>query len=1194
MQGSDEPVERFLEEAVARGRLSEEQAADCRRLRAALAEVAVELRDDEIAVRKGYLSRDAATELLRALAERRVGRYEVLERLGRGATGVVWRARDTRLDRVVALKLLARPTRPDDVLSSYQERFEREARVAVALNHVNIVRGLDFGEADGYVFFAMEFVAGETLAARVRREGRLPEKEVLGVALQVVSALEHVQRFGLVHRDLKPENLLLTPDGTLKVCDLGLAKPTAAESAGLARGGAIAGTPLYMAPEQVTAPEAVDWRTDAYGLGATLYHLLTGRPPFVPGRGESVIQMHLTSAPADPRELAVDLSQGTSAIVLKLLAKDPQERYATPADLAADLAAAAEGRPPTIALTLRSGAEGPVAELLAKSQGARSRLDASATRRTKLLAAGAVAAAATVVAWSLGADEPSPPPRAGPEAAARPPRAPPAPASSSPPRPAPDPGSAALARAQRLAEEGASLADQIAQFEVVAERWGEHASGRVARSRLAALRELRSAQADNELERRRAIARADVEAGHHGRAQRLLAEFPVAYAGTAAQRAALEEADAIGRSGRGLLEQGLSRARIAAVEWRFDEARSELDRVAALDLAGWDAQLAEAELQLRLAVHEREEERSARLPEFRSAAGRALLEAGTDPGAARARLDAASDDVRLRTYSAELRVAGEWCDRVRRAAVAAAAAWEAWGREGRSVRSVRPDAPDLTVAGVPGSVRDGDFTLRGAEGWSHLGLPALPPDLVAALARAAAAASDERDEDGFVGALLLLARHLDAAALHRVPPLLVDAARDAARRDVDDALAAGRSALVVGDAAGAQRAATDAFAALPADARGWTLLGNARALRRDAEGAERAFRAALDGASPDPHARLGLAQLFEREQRWADAESHLVLFLESTAEAQDAATSALRAQAEAARARIAARRVDAAIEELRRAARSATRAKRRDDAQELYTRILEQRPDDVDALLERGRVYADGGRTFDAYRDFVRVVALRPDDRHGVEAQRELADLGGSRAVPPAAREALSAARAARAAGEFDAAVAECRRAIDLAPFLVDAHVLFAETLLEGIESDYRTVDAAGALSHAEDALLLAQSHAPARIVRARALLRLARADEALADAQRAAADLDDPSPARLVAGQALLALGRPGDALTEFEAAWERSRVADALYWRALAHERLGQPQRAAGLLDQMYDGPGAPAHLRAECDALFHRLHD
>src|SRR5688572_22894181 len=217
----------FCEELLRRGWATEEQVAEARRLKAAADELGQPTGIDAILLRKGFVPQDRLTVARREVAAKlgqslRIGKYEILQRLGQGGSGIVYRAFQTTLHREVALKVLTQRREGEE---EYLDRFLREAKVAVTLNHVNIVRGLDFGHADGYHYFAMELVEGDSLFSLIRKEGRLAESRAIDVALQMVRALEHAATFRIVHRDIKPENILITKSGTAKLCDLGLARP---------------------------------------------------------------------------------------------------------------------------------------------------------------------------------------------------------------------------------------------------------------------------------------------------------------------------------------------------------------------------------------------------------------------------------------------------------------------------------------------------------------------------------------------------------------------------------------------------------------------------------------------------------------------------------------------------------------------------------------------------------------------------------------------------------------------------------------------------------------------------------------------------------------------------------------------------------------------------------------------------------
>src|SRR5690606_23126244 len=201
--------------------------------------------------------------------------YEILARIGSGAMGTVFKARQKHMNRVVALKVL-KPSLARD--ARYAERLQREARIVAKLNHANIVTGYDLGHEGGYHYFVMEFVEGKSLRQLLGEWGIFPEEQVLDVAIQVAQALDHAFGCGVIHRDVKPANILIDDDGRVKLTDMGLAKVES--DLALTREGATVGTPQYISPEHARNPQAADIRSDLYSLGATLFHMATGQTPF--------------------------------------------------------------------------------------------------------------------------------------------------------------------------------------------------------------------------------------------------------------------------------------------------------------------------------------------------------------------------------------------------------------------------------------------------------------------------------------------------------------------------------------------------------------------------------------------------------------------------------------------------------------------------------------------------------------------------------------------------------------------------------------------------------------------------------------------------------------------------------------------------------------------------------------------------
>jgi len=265
--------------------------------------------------------------------------YKLLAPLGRGSMGAVYQAVQLSLERVVAIKILT----PALALNPrYAKRFEREALASAKLNHPNIVAALDVGEENGLRYLVMEFVPGNNVA-QLLDHGPIEEHKAVGIAIQVARALDHAHRSEIVHRDIKPANILVTADGVAKLGDLGLAKNIDGDASQTEEGMAM-GTPFYVSPEQARGERRVDIRSDIYSLGATLFHMVTGRVPF-PGPNPAVVMTrHLNDPLEPPDEVNGAVSRGLSQIIEKMMVKDRESRYQTPADLITDLQAWLEGR----------------------------------------------------------------------------------------------------------------------------------------------------------------------------------------------------------------------------------------------------------------------------------------------------------------------------------------------------------------------------------------------------------------------------------------------------------------------------------------------------------------------------------------------------------------------------------------------------------------------------------------------------------------------------------------------------------------------------------------------------------------------------------------------------------------------------------------------------------------------------------
>ncbi len=253
---------------------------------------------------------------------------EILRELGRGGMGVVWLARQARLDRLVAIKTVQHPDRAS------LPRFEREARLGAALSHPGIVQVYDLREEGDVLYIVQEFVDGSSLADQIRLQGVLPEAGGVEIVHQAAVALQFAHEQGIVHRDVKPANLLVDRRGRVKVADLGLARLSSDGEATITRSGAVLGSIAYMSPEQFEDPRRADARSDVYSLGATLYHALTGRIPFEAPNPVSIASRHATAPRPDVRAERGELSPRIAATLQRMMAIRPEDRFQTMAEVA--------------------------------------------------------------------------------------------------------------------------------------------------------------------------------------------------------------------------------------------------------------------------------------------------------------------------------------------------------------------------------------------------------------------------------------------------------------------------------------------------------------------------------------------------------------------------------------------------------------------------------------------------------------------------------------------------------------------------------------------------------------------------------------------------------------------------------------------------------------------------------------------
>lgn len=332
--------------AIRLGFITQTQLDEAMKVQAASAKAGLRKRLGEILIKKGYLTTEQFQKVLKGqtLGKKRIGDYELLSKLGEGGMGAVFKARQVFADRIIALKILSPKMAKN---KEFQNRFVREAQAVAKLNHPHIVSGIDVGAADGYCYFAMEFVDGESLGQYMHRKGgKLDEAVALDFIRQMALALQHAHENKLLHRDVKPDNILLDKNcSTAKLADLGLARSSenADEDAALTQAGQAVGTPFYISPEQARGKTDLTPATDLYSLGATLFHLLTGQVPFDGATAALIMTRHLTDPVPSLRTIRPSITPGAEKIVLRLMEKEPEDRYPNAKALIADIERVLEG-----------------------------------------------------------------------------------------------------------------------------------------------------------------------------------------------------------------------------------------------------------------------------------------------------------------------------------------------------------------------------------------------------------------------------------------------------------------------------------------------------------------------------------------------------------------------------------------------------------------------------------------------------------------------------------------------------------------------------------------------------------------------------------------------------------------------------------------------------------------------------------
>jgi serine/threonine-protein kinase len=335
--------DRLAQALVSRGLITREEVQQCRATGDSSEPLLSRL------VRLSFLTPSQAqrvTQELKLFIGQQIPGYQLLDKLGQGAMGIVFKARQLSMNRLVAIKVLQPrlAANPKDL-----ERFLHEAQVAAKLSHNNVVQAIDAGSAGKLHYFVMEYVEGTTINKLIEGGKVYSEREALDIMMQMAQALDHAHRRGLVHRDIKPANIIITPENVAKLADLGLAKQQTGDAFAEEDRGLIRGTPFYIAPEQIQRADDIDIRADIYSLGATLYHMVTGQQPFIAKSIRALFEAHLKRKLVPPDHLNTALSGGLGEMVEFMMAKNRDERYPSPKELIRDLECLLDGEAPRFA-----------------------------------------------------------------------------------------------------------------------------------------------------------------------------------------------------------------------------------------------------------------------------------------------------------------------------------------------------------------------------------------------------------------------------------------------------------------------------------------------------------------------------------------------------------------------------------------------------------------------------------------------------------------------------------------------------------------------------------------------------------------------------------------------------------------------------------------------------------------------------
>jgi eukaryotic-like serine/threonine-protein kinase len=1193
----DDNPKQFLDKAVERKLLTAEQAEEAVRIYQTVRDVGIEQPIDEILAKKGFMSADQVRALRRELSGMRVGKYRILEKLGEGGAGIVYRATQEPLDRTVAIKVLSkhRVGSPE-----YLERFSREARVAVTLNHLNIVRGLDHGEADGYHYFVMEYVEGDSLADLLKREGNLDEKRAIELTLQAVAALRHAAEFDLVHRDIKPENILITKDGVAKVCDLGLAKPSVLDSTDAAKDGTTIGTPVYMSPEQIRGKDDADFRSDVYSLGVTLYEMVTGRPPFLGETTDIIVRKHIRETPMDPRERNLNLSSSIAAVILKMLAKKPEDRYASLKDLDEDLRAVLDGRPPRH--TIQMGGKRPTGKVRVEvDEGVSRRVRITEKKRSPipLVVIGVLVLVAGGVAFILKPWEAKTP---GPTDTGQGTGATP----GVNPGPKPEEEAEELYREAVAFEEenrDAALDSIRDRYDLVVKRfplsrWSLMAKDRLRRidaeeqaGKERFLRDARQAYED-------LVAEAEtlIGASRYGDALERLSQYPEKYADT-------EYPERLERDRQRILAAVQARADALLAEadtqmklGRFAEARETLSAVSGLGVVEYAAKVEAKAQEIRENEEAEAKAREQGLEIFRSVVGATYLRAAVGEYAeAEEDLIKAMERPKLTYFRGDLETA--WRDL--RASLRFAEALEigAQSLTGEVVRlTLRTFGRKEAGGKVLGANSTGIRLARGngEELIRYRDMSA--PDLIriAFLALAVEQAEDHAGAALYLivqGHVLSALKEIEAAKMLGADPEPLLARRDLIERYLlDRAEALIRKAEVYRLQERPVERLDHLLKAVdmaPFDARARLLLGAALVTAKRNEDALDQLDLAVALGSKEPALLFHRAEALIALRRATEALAAYREFLQVAPESDP-----LREVTEARITEIEERVIKDIVKDLNTEARVAFREEDWDEAVRLYLQIHELAPKEEESLYFLGRAYVESNRILLGYLALKEYLVAEPSGRRSTDARRQVKSLERLYEDNVESRELNGLGRGAYEIREFDDALQYFNRAVAIGPLNAEIYYNRAETWIKLGELSVNDRDFEIALEDLETVTRLDPEDKDVLPSQALCYYYLNRQDEALEKAKEAMRALPSDWRGYNLAGLVYHGMKEYEEAGRIFDRCLRFAPDVVTLYInRALAYEGEGKYTQALKTLEKAGQKHPSDADIRT-IDSIAERV--